>query len=522
MVHKEIKLPCIPASKTAILDPSTWPEDGISEAMLSMGLATFNRHFVWLTGLSKATVAEIEYAPGTDRVKNIVQTPKSEWIQKYEACRVLVPDGKKPDVLRPESVAKKWALMTKKTTMMRIDFLATAEERAANPKILSCFNGLSFDYMQPIDFDTCDQHSGVGCVLDHFLRILANGCLDRYEYIIGYHAYAMQNYSKVGVSLAFIGRPGTGKSTLYYPSTHNKPVFKYLYEDTYQGAASISEITARFNSTCEAKLLCVCDEVGDGEGKRHMDKIKLLADAEETLLENKHSDAQRIKDKRNFIYLSNHLEAFGVDAHDEFTRKILISEVNDVYSTPNCNASASIEAEADRYFTDLNAAMASRETQAHLFWFLKQYDLRLHGWSPYGFKATELMQRLYDEANVVKAFVRALPDGICDGVQLPGKEPFQFDPSTQGESDSERCRFLLTKELHLLFKAWAARFAPSAEAMSPRTFELKMSNAAHDLGEKVLKHHHSVHGNGYIVLALVAVEDHETDNGSSSESTYRT
>lgn len=254
------------------------------------------------------------------------------------------------DKPKRESAAKLWTLRTTKHTRLKVDFLSTEAERLANPKILSCFNGLELDATQPIAYGTCSWHSGVQLVLKHISRVLANSDGFVYNYLLGWHAYALQTYDKVGVTLVFYGEPGTGKSTLYYKSTHNVPIFQTLYGATYQGTGGLSEITARFNSTSESKLLCVCDEIGVEEGSKSMDKIKLLADSSEQTIEYKHHDAVRIKDHRNNIFLTNHRNAFGVDgANDDFTRKILLTQVSDEFSKAKCDADPALAARAKQY-----------------------------------------------------------------------------------------------------------------------------------------------------------------------------
>ena len=499
--------------KTEMFDPSTWPDEGIPEVLLPVAFASMDRHFGWLVGLSKCIVAEIHFYPNSDVRKEIVQTPDTEFLRKYQSARVIIGTG---DKAKTESVAKKWTQRSQKPTFTKINFLATEDERTKAPKVLSCFNGLPLDATQPLAFGDCRYHSGVQLVLDHFHHILANGDAKLCHYIVGWHAYALQTYDKVGVALAFCGQPGTGKSTLYYKSTHNSPIFATIYGQTYQGTGGLAEITARFNSTSEAKLLCVVDEVADGEGKKNMDRIKMLADSSETTIEYKHMDAQRMQDKRNSVFLTNHRDAFGTDgATDEITRKMVIAEVSDKYSTMNCHADPLLAQEADSYFTDLNKAMASVETQMHFFWFLKHYPLSDMNWKPFGFPRTTLMQEMLDEANPISSFLTSLRLGECDTDDPDGDDGFRFAPTPTADANViVQKRFLFTAQLYKCFTTWSVNHMPSADISSLGVFVTKMKKAAEKL--PFIAHKHMRNGNGYVINAI-ADETH-TEPLDDSES----
>ena len=117
------------------------------------------------------------------------------------------------------------------------------------------------------------------------LEILASGDNAVYEWFLDFHAYCLQERKKSGVMLVLVGAPGTGKSTLYYPSTRNHPIFRALFGSTYMGTTGLSQLVARFNFNSGNKLFCACDEIKPGAGTVHMAELKSLADSETLDLE---------------------------------------------------------------------------------------------------------------------------------------------------------------------------------------------------------------------------------------------
>ena len=105
--------PKLATMKTEMFDPSTWPDEGIPEVLLPVAFASMDRHFAWLVGLSKCIVAEIHFYPNSDVRKEIVQTPDTEFLRKYQSARVIIGTG---DKAKTESVAKKWTQRSQKPT----------------------------------------------------------------------------------------------------------------------------------------------------------------------------------------------------------------------------------------------------------------------------------------------------------------------------------------------------------------------------------------------------------------------
>merc|ERR1719453_324221 len=112
---------------------------------------------------------------------------------------------------------------------MRVDFLATEAERAANPKVLSSFNGLFLETTERMTNAQAYANAGVRIILDFIFQILAGGNQEYNSYIIGWFASGLQKLRKTGVILCFIGAAGVGKSLLFSECDENHPIFQTIY-----------------------------------------------------------------------------------------------------------------------------------------------------------------------------------------------------------------------------------------------------------------------------------------------------
>ena len=243
---KKIELPELPSMKTAKFEIRSYMDLG--EAGADTIFASMDRHFTSLTGRAKAVVVERIFYPNSDIVEYVIERTDAEFISVYKSCKLTVSaDGGKPKAV---PVPLLWLDRTCRPTAHRLDFVATAAERDGNPNVLSCFTGLFLDSSTRVDYETCLQHPGVQIIEDHVRTILANGDPATYDYLRRWHAYAVQKRTKSGVMVVFVGLSGTGKSTLYFKSTHNHPIFKTIFGNTYQGTNGVAELTARWPDQC--------------------------------------------------------------------------------------------------------------------------------------------------------------------------------------------------------------------------------------------------------------------------------
>ena len=264
-----------------------------------------NRFFCSMQGRSKAVVVETQYMDGSDIVECLIERSDDEFIKVYKSCKITVTpsDGGKSKTV---PVPVWWLDRTDRNIKQRVDFLSTQAERTANPEVLSCFSGLRLDASEPLTYSESANHQGVRLIEAHISDILADGDPETYEYLRHWHAWAIQKREKSGVVVVLVGPPGAGKSTLYFKSTHNNPVFKEIFGNAYMGSNGLTQLVARFNINSVMKLFSVCEEIGVKEGQRYMAEVKYQADSDTVHAEAKHLDTQAVKDKKNILMCTNY------------------------------------------------------------------------------------------------------------------------------------------------------------------------------------------------------------------------
>ena len=184
--------------------------------------------------------------------------------------------------------------------------------------------------------------------------------------MLNWFAWCYQRRVKSTVILVFVGKPGTGKSTLFYDASRNCPIFAELYGTTYMGTGvpprmlsslprgprsfiaprqlstpyahsrtaaaartgGLTQLTARFNLISGNKLFCVADKAGTA----NYANLKSLADRTKIEIEGKYLDTVEVNDHRNFVMCTNYKNAFGFDGDtDDFSRKVALFEVRQLH-----------------------------------------------------------------------------------------------------------------------------------------------------------------------------------------------
>lgn len=186
----------------------------------------------------------------------------------YSSAKVTVTEADDSTGSRPRARKKKvpimelWLASSDKRVCGRLDFLASEEERQQHgDDIFSSFNGLALDDSEPIDFDTAKNHFGVRLIRKHVYYILADCNLEVTAWLENFLAWSLQMRKKCGVFVCISGAPGCGKSTLFFDSTENNPIFPKLFANTYMATSGLSQLMTRFNALSGSKLFCVCEEL---------------------------------------------------------------------------------------------------------------------------------------------------------------------------------------------------------------------------------------------------------------------
>ena len=480
--EKKMKLPSAMPLATRKVEINGWVNPG--EAGLDGVFEYCDRHWTSIQGRTKSVVIDRWFFQGTDRVDEVIERTIDEHKRMYQSCKVTVagPDGKP----RLEPIGVLWLERNDRPVKEHLDFLPSQAERDRHPEILSASTGLRLDASEPIDRVTAADHPGVQAINAHVHEILANGNLELSTYLTNFHAWAVQKRIKSGIMVVFVGESGVGKSTLYFKSTHNHPIFPQMFEKTYMSCNGIRQLTARFNVNSANKLWCSIEEVPENAGKASMAELKYLADSSRIDIEAKHTDTCSVRDNRNFIACTNYKNAFGLDGStNEISRKFLFVEVSDKYSHANCRDNPALKAEADAWFTALNDHMADPETVRHFFWYLMTTDLS--GWKPMrDMPETDLMRSYRADADAIPAWFEAWSSG---GWTFRPDLP-QFSPPAPEDDATAfaETKFFSSKLLFELFQKWADDTSCVHSAICLRTFYLSLTRFAtsHSLGKRWL------------------------------------
>ena len=135
--------------------------------------------------------------------------------------------------------------------------------------------------------------------INHIKNVLCNGDKKASDYILGFLAHLLQRpEEKPSVAILLKSVEGTGKGTFFEPLKRILGTLAVQVNGGYQ-------LTGRFNSIVDSKLLVFADEV-DLRDPRTADKIKGLISEPRTTLERKGIDPIQVQNSARFIFASNH------------------------------------------------------------------------------------------------------------------------------------------------------------------------------------------------------------------------
>jgi hypothetical protein len=211
-------------------------------------------------------------------------------------------------------------------------------------------------------------------LLTHMKHILCGDNIATYEYMLNWLAHLCQKpYKKIGVMIALMSsHQGAGKN-VFWDFVGNYIVGK----NHYMVLNDLDQLTGKFNSVLENKILTVCDEIGNfGGAHRSNDKLKNIITQGEQIIERKGFDSIRVNDYNNFVGLSNNDWPWKIECGD---RRHLVLEVS--------NAKVGDTA----YFKQLTACMTD-ECGLHFYNMLLRRDIT--NWSPMDIPMTEFKRDL--------------------------------------------------------------------------------------------------------------------------------
>ena len=136
-------------------------------AELPEKMRLMDRHFVSLQGVSKAFIVELCYYPNSDVVSQSMIRSIFETRMIYNSSvKIITQAATDTRPAKTQPMFDLWLARPDRPVKMRVDFLATEAERAANPKVLSSFNGLFLETTERMTNAEAAANSGVQIILD--------------------------------------------------------------------------------------------------------------------------------------------------------------------------------------------------------------------------------------------------------------------------------------------------------------------------------------------------------------------
>lgn len=251
--------------------------------------------------------------------------------------------------------------------------------------------------------------------INHILTVIASGDKERYNYIIGWMAHAIQRPDeKPGTALVLRGKQGTGKGQFVQH-------FGTLFGPHFLQVTQQRQLTGNFNAHQKDALLIFSDEAFWAGNKNTEGVLKAMVTEEQVLLEFKGKDAYQVKSYSRLIIASNN--QWVVPAGPEERRFFTIDVSN-----------AHIQDHA--YFEKLNIQMRNGGWEA-LMYFLQNYNLK--EFNIHNFPKTDALfeQKIARSSDIEKFWYERL----CSGSQLPSGDEWYGTVATVDLQTAFKKRF---------------------------------------------------------------------------------
>lgn len=233
-------------------------------------------------------------------------------------------------------------------------------------------------------------------IISHMQEVLTDKNAEMFEYFANWLAHIVQKPRvKIGTALVFQSEQGAGKNifTDFVVNHVIGPSFAITLND-------IEQLTGRFNSVMEHKLLTVCDEMGNyGGSYKTNDKLKSLITQSEQNIERKGKDIMTIRDYNNYIMQSNNSWSVRIECSD---RRYVACE---------CSSERIGDHE---YFEKLAKALTPEAGNAFLTWLMRRDLTR---WNPKIIPNTKLRRELKSRAlaEPIQFLIDMLPTPFYSG-----------------------------------------------------------------------------------------------------------
>ena len=287
-------------------------------------------------------------------------------------CLIKQYDDKGNVIFRPSNISelkkllKTYPLWKKKDIFN--EYIELFEYKAfrfysTDPKVFSYFVGYGYPTVEEVDGEL------IAPFLSHIRHVICNDNIDLEMYVTSWVSFVLQNPGKkTGTALVIVGQHGTGKNL--FTST----ICKLIPEYSDPNILKIEDLTGKFNSTVENKMLLVLNEVQNfGEGKyANFDTLKSIITETDIRVEEKYVAKRATEQVVNLILLSNNSLPVYVEETD---RRYCFIETNAEFAEQNVKDDESKEEIAQEYFRELVQLKDNPVFLSNLLTYFLQYDV---------------------------------------------------------------------------------------------------------------------------------------------------
>ena len=270
---------------------------------ISNSFKYFNYFHIWLTSQEAFFTIDPIEPPQSNG-----QNPHPNAVVKY-----TITKGNK-QVQKKESFIYKWKCDDERNTVHKIIF-DPDPNYIADSRFYNLYTGFTFDKNN----DGLYDEELIKPFLDH-IKSICNNEVAVYTYILDYISHLIQKpHVKTGIILVFYSETqGVGKNIIW-------DIIGRIFSKYYIKIANLSDLTNRFNSNLQNKILGVCDEI-NARARDIVDELKDIVTRDQFRVEYKGKEPYNIKDYLNLIFTTNNEMAIKLEKTDRRSMMIHCNE----------------------------------------------------------------------------------------------------------------------------------------------------------------------------------------------------
>lgn len=271
-------------------------------------LAKFNRRYAIVRGIANAVLDTPERGP-------VAYHPLTHWKTIVANEKMSVPTSK--GGLREEPVSKQWLEWPGRRTYGRV----VQDPRSQPLTGIPSPNGGDDFNIWPGFATTPSAEGDCRLFLEHLRAVVCTDVAELYDWTITWFAQMVQQPEELpGTALVLRGAQGAGKSVV------GEIIGAMLGERLYTTVSSPEELTGRFNSHHEGRVMMQVEEGFFAGQKETVGRLKNIITAPTVRIERKHVDSFTLPNFARLLITSN--ESWVVPASDG-ERRFMVLDVSD-------------------------------------------------------------------------------------------------------------------------------------------------------------------------------------------------